>query len=542
MGNRPIIVIGHKNPDTDSICAALAYARLKRLRGELAQAYRAGNVNAQTKFALSYFDVEPPHFIADVFPRISDIMIGAGELIVLRPEEPLGRARDIMLERRFSFLPVADASDRCIGKITLLGLTSTLDRLPLLAAGGAAEFYVDELVRRCRGRLVDSRWSGRLFRGSILSPLLSDSFGERTEGQPDLPRCILLPPGGAQGAVPRVRNGDFVIACGEDARHDADATISLRLPTSLIESLTNLLLASPVSSCIDTTGPSFAPHDLVRNVERQINRYNEGGFIVTDEEGVIHGVITRVSFLARTQFPLILVDHNELSQAVDGAEHADIIEVIDHHRLGTRGTDLPITFINRVVGSTCTIVADLYRVEGREVDRPTAGIMLAAVLSDTVILKSPTTTNLDREIAAWLASRAGVEIDEFGEEMFAAGSELRGREPQAIVRQDQKTYAESGFKFSVSQIETIGFKSFHEIRFELAHALEALRSELGCNFACLLVTDITRGTSLLLFAGDRRVHGAIGYPSVAPELFELEGVLSRKKQVLPYFLDLLKNL
>ena len=539
MADRPIIVVGHKNPDTDSICAAIAYARLKQLEGREARPFRAGNLNAQTKFALSRFGADTPPFLADLFPRIADIMIERKQLIVLRPEQPIGRARAVMLERQFSFLPVVDASGRCIGKLTLLGIAAAFDRLAQLSDGLPVEFSIDELIKRTGGALIDGRRAGAHFQGRLLLPL--PGAGDDSAAEQGGALCVLLSGHGAKLPARRASSDDLVIAYGPDGSSAASPDADLRVPTSLTQTLSDILLSAPISSYVEKAGPTFAVHDLVRNVEREINKYNAGGFIVTDEEDIIHGVITRMSFLSRTRFPVILVDHNELSQAVDGAEQADVIEVIDHHRLGSRSTDMPITFINRVLGSTCTIIADLFRKEGFPVDRLHAGLMLSAILSDTVILKSPTTTEIDREIAEWLASVAGVDIGEYGEEMFAAGSELRGRAPREIVRQDQKAYAESGMAFSVSQIEAVGFKTFYEIRGELASALEELRAELNAEFACLMVTDITRGTTLLLYAGGHRVRDAIGYPLAGPDLFELEGVLSRKKQVLPYFLDLLKS-
>jgi manganese-dependent inorganic pyrophosphatase len=218
------------------------------------------------------------------------------------------------------------------------------------------------------------------------------------------------------------------------------------------------------------------------------------------------------------------------------------VEIIDHHRLGARTTALPITFINRVVGSTCTIVADLYRTAGAVPPARDAGLMLSAMLSDTLILRSPTTTALDRAIAPWLAGLAGVTLEGYGEQMFAAGASLEGMDAAKLIARDQKIYTEGDRRFSLSQVETVGFGPLLGMKKELFDELERITTAEKCAFACLMITDITRESSLLLCRGEARVFGAVSYPRREEGIFEMKDVLSRKKQLLPYFVDLLKTL
>jgi manganese-dependent inorganic pyrophosphatase len=253
-------------------------------------------------------------------------------------------------------------------------------------------------------------------------------------------------------------------------------------------------------------------------------------------------VITRINFISSNKLRVVMVDHNEIGQAVDGIEEAEVVEIIDHHRLGARTTSLPITFINRVVGSTCTIVADLYRTSGVTPRAAEAGLLLSAMLSDTLVLRSPTTTRLDQEIAGWLAELARVDIEAYGREMFAAGASLEGMDPRTIIGRDQKVYTEGDRRFSLSQFETVGFAPILELKDSLGAELERILESEKCAFACLMITDITRETSLLLCRGEARVLAAIAYPRREENLFEMKDVLSRKKQVLPYFVDLLKTL
>jgi inorganic pyrophosphatase/exopolyphosphatase len=445
---KPLIVVGHKNPDTDSICAALAYARLKtEVFHEEAIPRRAGNVNPQTQFVLSRFEAESPALITDVRSRIEDIMIPREDLITLAERDTLKKACDLLTTNRFSFLPVVGPDGTCLGKLTTLRLVSVLSGL----------------VSRCR------------------------------DDEP----------------------------IGETDRN---------------------LLAGTIGALVDREHTTFTPDALVKDVLRAIGKSNEGGFIIRGEKGRLEGVITRVNFLAENRLRVVMVDHNEVGQAVDGIEEADVQEIIDHHRLASRATSLPITFINRVVGSTCTIIADLYRTAGVKPPARDAGLMLSAMLSDTIILRSPTTTALDRELAPWLAELSGVNVEKHGAEMFAAGASLEGMDAQKIIERDRKVFTEGERRFSLSQFETIGFGHILQMKGELAGALDAIITAERCSFAGLMITDVSRDTSLLLCRGESRVLGAISYPRAEESLFEMKGILSRKKQVLPYFVDLLKTL
>ncbi len=436
---KPLLVIGHKNPDTDSICSAIAYARFKtEVMREEATPRRAGNLNPQTQFVLSRFETESPPLATDVRSRIEDIMIPREDLITLAEKDTLEKACDLLTANHFSFLPVINSSDVCIGKLTALRLVGVLRRL---AAG-----------------------------------------------------------------------------CRDDAPMDQSE---------------KEMLAGTVSALVDREHTTFPADAVVKDVLREIGRSNEGGFIIQDEAKRLQGVITRINFISANRLRVVMVDHNEVGQAVDGIEEADVVEILDHHRLGARTTSLPITFINRVVGSTCTIIADLYRTSGATPTAAHAGLMLSAMLSDTLILRSPTTTHLDRDISGWLAGLARVDVEAHGGEMFAAGASLEGMDPRKIIGRDQKVYTEGDRRFSLSQFETVGFAPILEMKDALAEELERILDAEKCSFACLMITDITHEMSLLLCRGEARVLGAITYPRREEDLFEMRDVLSRKKQVLP---------
>jgi manganese-dependent inorganic pyrophosphatase len=237
------------------------------------------------------------------------------------------------------------------------------------------------------------------------------------------------------------------------------------------------------------------------------------------------------------------VDHNELSQAVPGAEHVQIVEVVDHHRLGDLRTQDPILFINRPVGSTCTIVADLYRQAGLTPNREIGGALMGGLISDTLNLRSPTTTRSDGEILAWLEEITGVTGGELAEIIFSSGSVVTSHEASVVVRLDRKVYEEGDFRFAVSQVEEVGFAEFWDRYDLLRTALEESRTADGMDFAALLVTDVKSQDSLLLVAGSPALIEAITYTPVYPgEIYALPGVVSRKKQLLPFLTGTLKRL
>ncbi|MGL5018393.1 MAG: putative manganese-dependent inorganic diphosphatase, partial [Luteolibacter sp.] len=532
----PLMVIGHRNPDTDSICSAIAYAHYKRdVAGEAAVPYRAGNLNPQTKYVLDYFCVASPEQVSTLQPRISDIMIQGKDLLVLAEDDTVGLAQEIITKQRFAFLPVAGAGGKYVGKITALRLVGLLQDLADLSRNPESVIRFASFMETVEGKVICGE-APDLFTGSVwlqgFEPEPADTGSAR---------LAILPSGSTT-----FPDAGIVVLCSTKPGDEVPAALISRAscvvttPMAPLEVATRLCLAMPLREFVERQHPTIRPYQLVRDVQKEIRKSNEGGFSVVDDEGFLCGIVTRLNFLSPWKFRVALVDHNELSQCVDGMEDAEVEEIIDHHRLGYRGTDQPITFINKVVGCTSTIIAELYHNADKEPPPEIAGLMMAAILSDTVILQSPTTTPLDQRMAEWLAGLAGEDLKSFGTKMFAAGSAAEGMDPKVVVRQDMKVYEESDWKLGVSQMETVGFDAFKQIRLELGHELELAREESGCHFSCLMVTDITSSTSLLLCTGEEKIITAITYPQVGENLFEMSGVLSRKKQMMPYLTDLLR--
>jgi manganese-dependent inorganic pyrophosphatase len=542
---QPLRVIGHKNPDTDSICSAIAYAHFKReVMGVHAVPYRAGNLNPQTRFVLDYFKVQEPHLLTTMFPKLSDIMIQAKQVITLSEDDTLGTAQALITQQRFAFLPVTGEGGRYAGKISALRLAGLPQDLAELCCKPNGSIQFQTFLESVAGRLVCGDVP-TLFQGRVWLQGLA-KFPPAGE----YPLLAVLPDSREAGVIEACELGsDVIVICATETLDEGIAQM-LRgrkvcvVTTSCyaLDVATKLCLSMPLRDFIERRHPSFKPDDLVREAQKEIRKSNEGGFMVIDDDGFICGIITRLSFLTDWRFRVALVDHNELSQAVDGVEEASVEEIIDHHRLGYRSTDQPITFINKVVGCTCTIIAELYRNSRQDPPLEIAGLMLSAILSDTVILQSPTTTALDREMASWLAGIAKVDLHAYGAKMFSAGCAVEGVDPRTLIQQDLKIYDESGWKLSVSQMETVGLAAFKSMRESLVTELDRAREGADCHFSCLMVTDITSSTSLLLCSGEEKIIHTITYPKVGENLFEMIGVLSRKKQMMPYLVDLLKGL
>jgi manganese-dependent inorganic pyrophosphatase len=450
MGDSDVVyVIGHRNPDTDTIATALGYAWLLATRdGMNCRPARAGEINAQTAFALKRFDVEPPELLTDAWMRVGQLAQRIGPL---SPQQPLLDAtRAVAAVRRA--IPVVDDDGQPVGIITGAGLFAALN--------------------------------------DVLAGPITARLEER--------------------------------------------------------------LASPCLSATDLDVPILRTDERVRDVRPLALRGTHDDFPVTDEEGSYVGIVQKSDLLAPRQVRLALVDHNEAGQAVSGLEEADIVAVLDHHRLGNPPTPAPIHFKADPVGSCSTLVIE--EALGANLTPPPGlcGMMLCGILSDTLVLRSPTTTGRDRAAAAQLAVLAGLVPAEasaaernaalaaLGSELLAAGAGLGQRPADQVVRADLKTYQQGGVGFAIAQVEVPGFAELEERVDELRQALEGLRDSRGFEFTILLVTDVVRGTSRLVTAGPERLFDGLPYGRRADGTLDAPGVVSRKKQLLPAVLAALE--
>ncbi len=308
------------------------------------------------------------------------------------------------------------------------------------------------------------------------------------------------------------------------------------------ETLRNLQLSIPAKSFMKTDVPHLTEDDYLDAAGETLMSVDHKGLPVTND-GRLIGIFTRSDIIKKVQKELILVDHNELSQAVDGAETARITEIIDHHRLGgTIKTKTPIHFYAKPVGSTCTLVSQLYKINGLEPDPKTAAVLLSGILSDTVILKSPTTTKQDVEAVHELAGIAGLDFEKYGVEMFSSTDNLKSRTPEDIIGTDFKVFSEYGRTVGIGQVEVVNLEELDDVKQTLLEGLDKVKEEKGLIWSMLLVTDIIREESVLLSSGYQLGEKLLSYKQSGDRRFYLPGVLSRKKQLLPEVLRVLEEL
>jgi len=549
MGKETIYVVGHKNPDTDSICSAIAYARLRQRQGlEQVQAARAGNINRQTEFVLDELALPVPPLLLDVHPRVKDVV---GEHVVtVSAETPLSRALELFHLHNIRLLPVLDNDRRPLG-ILFLKRVSERFMIPRQEKEIRRVQTSPQALANClKGTLLTSFDPDVLEEQNLyVGAMASATFQEKVAGID--PRSMILITGDREniqreavdmGVRVLIVTGSLQVAPDIVARAAEQQVTILSTPFDTATSAWLSRLSTPVSALVNEDFQSVGLQERVDDLRLKMLHSKDPGVVVVDKDGRVAAVATKSNLLAPSPVKLILVDHNELSQAVAGADRVEILEVIDHHRLGNFHTDQPIRFINQPLGSTCTLVATLYRQSGIEPDRVSAALMLAGMMSDTVILKSPTTTQIDREMSGWLGKLAGLDPGEFGRRIFGAGSALAAHpSTRELILCDFKEYHVGDQGFGVGQVEVVNFQEFYNLKGKIQEELAKIRDERGLHTAALLVTDIVQETSLLLAFGGKELPYVIGYPQVEDNLFELKGVLSRKKQLVPHLLKVLKG-
>ena len=543
---KQVYVIGHRNPDTDSIASAIAYAAFKRRLGhENVVAAMAGAPNPQTSYILNRLGVEPPLYLADVHPKVRDVL--ARSPITAGASMPLKEALELFHQHAIRVLPVVDQAGVPQGVVSLLKLSEKY-----LVAGSDRRRGVDSSLRNlCHcleatvlsGELSDELEHLHLFIGAMTE----QSFSTRIAGYDPASLLVLTGdrPSIQQAAIEIgirllvVTGGlpvdDQLLAAARDK-----GVMVISTPHDTASATWLVRLSTPLACFMDQKFEQIGVAEPLEHLRLKLLYSGEPAVVAVEEDGSIAGIATKSSLLTPLPYALILVDHNELSQAVPGAESVEILEVIDHHKLGNPATQQPITFMAAPVGSTCSIVASLYRERGLEPEQTIAGLLLAGIMSDTIILKSPTATRRDRELVAWLEPLAGLEHAAFGRDIFSScsGFSAHGSIDQA-VRADFKQFTAGDTLFGIGQVEVVGFEEFHELKDKLRESLRQIRQADKLQLAGLMVTDIYSETTLFLAEGKNELAHLMGYPQLEPHLYELKGVMSRKKQMVPHLLKVL---
>lgn len=543
-----VYVIGHRNPDTDSVVAAIAYARLKNVQGHAEYvAARAGHLSPQTDYILKRFNVPKSQYFHDLQPRVEFYMPEGTETVL--EDKSVWSAVEKLQKNGWHSMPVVDGEGRYKALLHYSGfaknildilnperqtaittsvelIRETLDAQPLCVRDDREVFKGLVLVAD------DSLETFKKIFESHLSEKVIVVTGDRTDIQD---YCI-------ENGVRALVIVSSLVPTKEIIAKAEKKKIPMLL-SSYDTSSTVLLTtySSPVAIMADTDVPAVHKNDSVKKIKPILHASPSRSLTVVDDDNKVVGMITENDLLHDALVEIALVDHNEVSQAAEGIEHYTIREIIDHHRIGTVTTRTPITFINKPVGSTSTIVANLYRESHVSIPLEIAQILLCGILSDTLILHSATTTDIDRETADYLSSITGLDVQTLGQDVLNAGSHIGARSAADVIKQDKKEYRDERNVYTVSQIEVDGTDELLARKQEFLDELEITRRSHGALFAALLVTDIARLSSLMLVSADKHFLPYITFPRQEDNVYFLKDVMSRKKQLIPLLSELIER-
>ena len=544
-----VVVIGHRNPDTDSICSAIAYAELKNRTSTLVcEPRRAGKMNQETEFVLKKFGVTPPRMCTDVNPKIRDV--DYREMPGIPGSTSLRRAWKIMRDQQIDTLSITSADNELEGIITVKDLaTANMDVFDTAVLAKSRTSYKN-ILETLNGTMVVGNadavcTTGHIKIGTATPEMLESSvekgdiviLSNRYESQLcaiEKEASLLIICNGAKvgRTIQRIADetGVAIMTTPEDT-YAAGKLISQCAPISYYMTRDNILkftLVTPVA-------------DVLRVMAKVRHRY----FPILDEDGKYCGMVSRRNVIALRKRRIILVDHNEATQAVEGFDQAEILEIIDHHRIGSLETSGPVYFRNQPVGCTATIITQMYDENGVDIPPQIAGLLLAAILSDTLAFRSPTCTPVDENAAKRLAKIAGVDIEEFSTEMFEAGEKLDGKTPEEVFLQDFKVFMCGDIRFGVAQGSYMTRKNLQAAQALLQPYLEEARNKQNVEDLYMLLTDVPKEESVVIctgrYAAEVLSNGFENRPA-ADGSWTLPGVVSRKKQFIPAMMSAYQEL
>lgn len=543
--NSKVYVIGHKNPDTDSICSAIAYAELKRrITGKFYEARRAGQINEETKYILDRFGVEPPEFLDNVSLQVKDMDIN--RMKGIDGNVSIKDVWEMMKARNMKTMPIV-SGDSLEGLITIGDIATSYMDVHDSKILAKAQTPYENIKKALDGSMVSSASSAQYTDGKVAiaasgTDIMEDFIekgdlvilGNRYEAQLCAieleAACMVI----CQGTkVPDLikrlaeEKGIAIISTPHDA-FTAARLINQSIPVRYFMSRENLT--------------TFDADELVDDIRETMAKKRYRDFPVLDEKGRFIGFISRRRLLGARKKKVILVDHNERSQSIDGISDAEILEIIDHHRIGSVETVEPVFFRNQPVGSTSTIVAQMYKENGVEINRTMAALMCSAIISDTLLFRSPTCTPADRRTCEELAGIAGINMEELARSMFNAGSDLSGKTAEEICAMDFKQFVCGDMTFGVGQISSMDREELDEIKGKLEPAMNELMKEKELNMLFFMLTDVMEESSDILWAGPgARELIAEAFGAGDGENFRLDGVVSRKKQMVPAIMGALRR-
>ena len=535
-----VVVIGHRNPDTDSICSAIAYAELKNKTSDLiCEPRRAGKMNQETEFVLKKFGVRPPRMCTDVNPKIRDV--DYREMPGIPGSTSLRKAWEIMRDKQIDTLPVTSPDNELEGVITVKDIaTANMDVFDTGILAKSQTSYKN-ILETLDGAMVVGDENAMCTTGHIRIGTATPEMLENTVEKGDI---VILTNRYESQLCAIEKEASLLIICngskvGRTIQRIAEETGVAIMTTPVDTYAAGKLISqcAPISYYMTRSDiMKFTLVTPVADVTRVMAKVRHRYFPILDEDGKYCGMVSRRNIINLRKRRIILVDHNEATQAVEGFDQAEILEIIDHHRIGSLETSGPVYFRNQPVGCTATIVTQMYDESGVEIPQKTAGLLLAAILSDTLVFRSPTCTPLDEALAKRLAKIAGVEIDEFASEMFEAGEKLDGKTAEEVFLQDFKVFMCGDIRFGVAQGSYMTRKNLQAAEALLQPYLEEARNKQNVEDIYMLLTDVPKEESVVIsdgrYASEVLADGFETQPAEDGS-FTLPGVVSRKKQFIP---------
>lgn len=547
MEQQTIHVVGHKNPDTDSICSAIAYAYLKNTEHTgVYSARRAGNINNETDFVLRYFGVDAPEYLEDVNVQMQDIDFretkGVSDTISIRTAWQLMKEQDVVT------LPIVQGANKLEGLITINDIAKSYMDVFDNHILALARTPISNLLDVLEGTLVCGNPHARIVNGKVLIGVANLDVMDASIEEDDL---ILVTDREDAQREAIEQGASCLIVCLNATI--SPAIISLAQERQCIIITTNL---DPYSAArmMNQSIPiryfmrrsnliTFQLEDTLDSVKEVMSKLRHRDFPITDAVGNYYGMVSRRNLLAMRRKQVILVDHNERSQAVSGIENAEILEIIDHHRIGTLETVNPVYFRNQPVGCTATIIYQMYLEQNVTPPKEIAGLLCSAILSDTLMFRSPTCTPMDEAAARQLSKLADIDIEAYAMEMFAAGSDLINKTPEEIFYQDFKTFQVGDVTFGVGQISSMNRQELLDLQSKVHAYLSDTYLTTKCDMIFFVMTNILEESSDMLFYGeqaDELVKEAFE-TEPSENLCHLPGVVSRKKQIVPVLVSTLQQ-
>lgn len=535
-----VVVIGHRNPDTDSICSAIAYAELKNKTSSLVcEPRRAGRMNQETEFVLKKFGVTPPRMCTDVNPKIRDVDFR--EMPGINGNTSLRKAWEIMRDKQIDTLPITDAGNELLGLITVKDIaTANMDVFDTGVLAKSRTSYKN-ILETLGGTMVVGDENAVCSTGHIK---IGTATPEMLESAVEKGDIVILTNRYESQLCAIEKEASLLIICngakvGRTIQRIAEETGVAIMSVACDSYAAGKLMSQCAPISYYMTRDDIVKFTLVTpvsDVTRVMTKVRHRYFPVLDEDGKYCGMVSRRNIIALRKRRIILVDHNEATQAVEGFDQAEILEIIDHHRIGSLETDGPVYFRNQPVGCTATIITQMYDENGVEIEPKIAGLLLAAILSDTLVFRSPTCTPIDEAAAKRLAKIAGVDIDEFALEMFEAGENLAGKTAEEVFLQDFKVFMCGDVRFGVAQGSYMTRKNLQAAQKLLQPYLEEARNKQNVEDLYMLLTDVPKEESVVICAGrhaDEMLRSGFEIEPAADGSWTLPGVVSRKKQFIP---------